>query len=120
MKKVELRIENRIMVLINRVPAKGCYIDVIQRYFRVGGLQSAILREDIPGWLELAETKRMNRVNKVIRQLVMDGRARITNEKGEPLKLDVPYNSGFGVSDRLIPLNVLDKIVYALAQDDDG
>lgn len=119
MKKMEELIEHRIMVLINSAPSRGYELENIQRYFRIGGLQSTILKSDLPGWELLGENKRTNRVNKVLRRLIKEGRARMVDEKGEELDVDKPrpwytYSGGC----RVIPLNVLDKMVYALEQDE--
>jgi len=119
LKKVEAAVEHRIMVLINARSERGMPIDAINRYFEAGGLQSKVLEVDIPGWLQLAAQKRKNRVNKVIRQLVLAGRARIVRENGAVVDFrKQPYGDQLCMSDRLIPLNVLDKIVFALENDD--
>ena len=119
LKKVEAAVEHRIMVLINARSERGFPIDAINRYFEAGGLQSKILEVDVPGWLQLAAQKRKNRVNKVIRQLVLAGRARVVRENGAVVDFQKkPYGDGIWPSDRLIPLNVLDRIVFSLENDD--
>lgn len=106
MKKVDQKIEARIMVLINRVPEKGMSVAAIKRYFEPSGLQKRILIEDIPGWVALSQIKRAHRVAKVISYLVKSDRARIDKDA-------YSYDGGM-----LIPLNVLDKIVFALEREE--
>ena len=119
LKKVEAAVEHRIMVLINARSERGFPIDAINRYFEAGGLQSKVLEVDIPGWLQLGAHKRKNRVNKIVRRLVLAGRARIVRENGEIVDFrKKPYGDGFQPADRLVPLNVLDRIVFSLENDD--
>jgi len=113
MKKTEARIETRIMVLINRTDA-GMNLQSVKNYFIVNtrsrALQATILSDDLPGWLNLSESKRMSRVDRVISRLIKAGRARI-----EPRKNPSYYKR----DEYLIPLNILDKIVFALERDDE-
>lgn len=118
LKKVEQRIEHRVMVLINSKPDRGYSLIAIFNYFRPQGIQAKILKEDVPGWEHLGENKRMNRINKVVRRLVRDGRARMVTENGDPMDMDSVHRSSIFGGERLIPLNALDKIVYALEQDE--
>lgn len=119
MKEVDARIEHRIMVLINANPSKGTTIDAIHYYFRATELQATILKEDIPGWELLGANKRLNRINKIMRSLIFSGRVRMVGPSGDELHVDhrKPWNA-HPTNCRLVPLNALDKIVFALEQDD--
>jgi len=103
MKKLDAKVETRIMVLINRTDA-GMNLQSVKDYFIARRMQSTILSHDLPGWLNLSEHKRNCRVNKVISRLIKEGRARVQKD---PLR-----------DPRLVPLNILDKIVFALERDD--
>lgn len=117
LKLVEERIEHRIMVLINSKPDYGSSVNTIYNYFRPQGLQAKILKEDVPGWEHLAENKRMNRVNKVIRRLIKGGRAKLITKDGQEIDPD-SANRGLWYSERLVALNALDRIVYSLERED--
>lgn len=117
MKAIDRAIEHRIMVFITRSPDRCFHLDSIFNYFRPEGIQRLVVLEDIPGWGLLGEVKRNNRVNKVIRSLVKEGRARLIGRDDKELCIDLPHPRGFGGGPRLVPLNALDRIVYALDQE---
>jgi len=89
------------MIMINESPDRGAQVDTVRSYFRTLGPQRVVLAADIPGFLELSSDKRARRVEKVIVHLLRSGRARIEV-------------SGVETAGRLVPLNVLDKIVWAI------
>jgi len=105
MKRIDAKVENRIMVLINRTDS-GMIVQNVKYFFKSWGAQKAIVEADIPGWCSLSRHKQENRVNKMISRLIKEGRARIQKDPGK--------------DPRLVPLNILDKIVFALERDDAG
>lgn len=117
LKRIEQLVEHRIMVLINSKGQHGFSVNAIYNYFRPQGLQATILKEELPGWEHVHENKRMNRVNKVIRKLIKDGRAKLLTESGAEIDPD-SSNRGSWYSERLVALNALDRIVYSLEHDE--
>jgi hypothetical protein len=106
-KKVESLIETRIMILINEYPGRGRRLDVVKRYFNAfQEPEMTKLQNEIPGWFQLSGHKRIARVNKIIARLIKEGRARVEMED----------NGNYYRVEYLVPLNVLDKLVFALEQ----
>lgn len=115
LKKVDAAVEHRILVLIN-ARSNGTSLHGVQSYFEAGGLQSNILNGDVPGWLDLSSTKRRRRLNRGIRALVKDGRARI-ERAGVPIDIDSPTGASSWTTDRLVPIHLLDRIVNAVSEE---
>ena len=118
LKEIERLIEHRIMMLINAQPERGASIITIHNYFHVVGPQAEILKTDIPMWECLSKTKQMNRINKVIRFMIKTRRVKLVGASNETLDPDKPRPYSFaGHGGRLLPIHVLDRIVYAVEQE---
>ncbi|MGD9726301.1 MAG: hypothetical protein AB7L09_01505 [Nitrospira sp.] len=116
LKKIDELIETRIMVMVNARPG-GMPIEHIRLYFSGEGLQKTILEADNPQLLMLAPPKRSNRVNRVIRSLVLSGRVRMERDgKPVPLNYSLSHYSPF-THVMLVALNALDRIVFSIDQE---
>jgi len=104
-KKLERKVEAKVMVLISRNPSRGMDLQSVKDHFIHRSGRRITSELDIPGWTRLAPQKRGHKVDKIISRLIKAGRARIEKELGE--------------NERLVALNVLDKIVFALEQEDE-
>jgi len=107
MKRVESLIETRIMIMINKDQDRGHRLDFVKHYFDSHDLRTS-LQAEIPGWFQLSHQKRVARVNKIISRLIKGGRART----------EMVAAGDYSKNEYLIPLNVLDKIVFALEQEE--
>ena len=110
LKRVEAKLEQQIMVMINKNPEQGYDIEGVKDYFRARP-QAVTLRDSLPVWSDLSVRKRRQKVDRVIARLIKGGRVRIEKKK----------SIGFypRMVSYLVPLNVLDKIVFALEQVDE-
>ena len=110
LKRVEAKLEQQIMVMINKNPEQGYDIEGVKDYFRARP-QAVTLGDSLPGWSDLSEIKRRQKVDRVIARLIKGGRVRIEKKKS------IGFYPRMG--SYLVPLNVLDKIVFALEQVDE-
>ena len=104
LKKFDQFVETEVLRLIHREPDGIRTADLYSLFSPYWLSDKAGMVLKCPGWNLLSKHKRCCRLNKVIFRLISSGR--IKREKG--------VFSG----DRFVPLDVLDKIVFALEFDE--